>query len=241
MSDDVKWREAGSLLPCPMVVGSVSDGETWERISVPGGEAACPCDVVELRVDALPSGFPMTKIAEVRCPKPLLLTIRHQSEGGCRRIGEEERMAMAMGVLDSVSYLDWEAARLGHARALVEEVKAAKVKLVASFHDFGKTPPLGQLLEVERRARDMGADIVKFAFRLHTKEDLMTGIEVLQRASGPMAVMGMGPLGAVSRLLYAQYGSCFVYGFLGNRPTAPGQWSAALCQAALLSLGRAED
>ncbi len=150
-------------------------------------------------------------------------------------------MALAIGLLDSVSYLDWEAAQLSRARALVETVKAAKVKLIASFHDFSKTPPLGQLLEVERRARDMGADIVKFAFRLHTKEDLMTGIEALQQASGPMAVMGMGTLGAVSRLLYAQYGSCFVYGHLGNRPTAPGQWSAALCQAALHSLERVED
>ena len=89
------------------------------------------------------------------------------------------------------------------------------------------------MLEREREARAAGADIVKFAFRLQTLDDMMVGVELLRRADGPMAIMGMGPLGPVSRLLYAQHGSCLVYGYLGETPTAPGQWSAGLFRRAL--------
>lgn len=221
-----------------LVVGSVSDKETWLQLGSPEGEKlAQACDVVELRVDALPASCGILEIKAGACPKPLLLTIRHQSEGGLRRMEEDARRAMAMGLLETASYLDWEAAQLGEkTRPLVDAAKAAGVRLIASCHDFQSTPPLRQLADIEKRARDEGADIVKFAFRLHSAEDLLTGIRLLQQATGPLAVMGMGALGAVSRLLYAQYGSRFIYGFLGDKPTAPGQWGAALCKAALSSL-----
>lgn len=221
-----------------LVVGSVSDKETWLQLGSPeGAKLAQACDVVELRVDALPASCGIHEIKAGACPKPLLLTIRHQSEGGLRRMEEDARRAMAMGLLETAAYLDWEAAQLGEkTRPLVDAAKAAGVRLIASCHDFQSTPPPRQLADIEKRARDEGADIVKFAFRLHSAEDLLTGIRLLQQATGPLAVMGMGALGAVSRLLYAQYGSRFIYGFLGDKPTAPGQWGAALCQAALTAL-----
>jgi 3-dehydroquinate dehydratase I len=45
--------------------------------------------------------------------------------------------------------------------------------------------------------------------------------------------VGMGPLAAVSRLLCAQCGSVLNYGYLGETPTAPGQWDAASLKAAI--------
>ena len=125
---------------------------------------------------------------------------------------------------------------LPHAGELVQAAKAAGVLLIASNHDFEKTPPLEVLLEREAAARAAGADVVKFAFRLNCVDDMMVGVELLRRATGPMAVMGMGALGPVSRLLYAQQGSCLVYGYLGNTPTAPGQWSAELFRQSLQHL-----
>ena len=62
---------------------------------------------------------------------------------------------------------------------------------------------------------------------------MIVGVELLRRSSGTTTAMGMGPLGAVSRLLYAQHGARLIYGYLGDTPTAPGQWSAALCRQAL--------
>lgn len=191
---------------------------------------------MELRVDALPAHISPAELLAQRPACPVLLTVRHESEGGCRAMAESERLALARELLPLATALDWETAQLDHARELVEAARAAGVTVIASNHDFERTPELSVLLERELRARELGADIVKFAYRLQRAEDIMTGIELLRRASGPMAVMGMGPLGAVSRLLYVQHGSCLIYGYLGSTPTAPGQWSAALCKQALQSL-----
>jgi len=216
------------------VVGSVSDWQTWCETA----QLRPACDWVELRVDALPADVtPEQLLTAPRPTCPVLLTVRHESEGGCRPMPEAERIALAFKLLPLATALDWETAQLQHAQELVAAAKAAGVTVIASNHDFEKTPDLATLLQREAQARALGADVVKFAFRLHSAEDMMVGVELLRRATGPLAVMGMGPLGAVSRLLYVQHGSCLIYGYLGQTPTAPGQWSAALCKAALAATG----
>ena len=150
-------------------------------------------------------------------------------------MAEAERMALAMKLLPLATALDWETAQMEHAQELIAAAKAAGVLVIASNHDFEKTPDLATLQQREAFARSLGADVVKFAYRLHSAEDMMVGVQLLRQATGSMAVMGMGSLGAVSRLLYVQHGSNLIYGYLGNTPTAPGQWSAALCKTALAS------
>ena len=218
----------------PLVVGSVSTAEAWN--------AACaaetlPCDVVELRADGLPADTDWAALAGMSCCRPVLVTVRHESEGGLRPMSPEERLHIARTLLPLASALDWEIARLPEAQELVAEAHAAGVPIIGSAHDFEKTPALESLQEKEQAARTLGADVAKFAFRLHSAEDMMTGVELLRRATGTTTAMGMGSLGAVSRLLYAQHGACLVYGYLGDTPTAPGQWSAALCRQSLDALG----
>jgi 3-dehydroquinate dehydratase-1 len=48
----------------------------------------------------------------------------------------------------------------------------------------------------------------------------------------------MGPLAVVSRLLCAQCGSVLNYGYLGDEPTAPGQWDAGSLKRAMARLPR---
>ena len=53
---------------------------------------------------------------------------------------------------------------------------------------------------------------------------------------GTIEVMGMdAQLGPMSRILYAEHGSRLIYGYLGDAPTAPGQWSAERFYKALHS------
>ena len=218
----------------PLVVGSVSTAEAW---SAACAAESLPCDLVELRADGLPADTDWAALAQMRCCCPVLVTVRHESEGGLRPMSTTERVGIACALLPLASALDWEIARLEEAAELLAEARAAGVVTIASAHDFEKTPTLESLQEKEQRARSLGADVAKFAFRLHSAEDMMTGVELLRRASGTTTVMGMGPLGAVSRLLYAQHGACLVYGYLGDTPTAPGQWSAELCRRSLDALG----
>lgn len=206
------------------IVGSVPNWPTWCREVV---KENLPCDWAELRVDALPPELTAKDVMEVFPRLGVLVTPRHQSEGGLREWKDEERLRMALDLLPMAVAVDWEAALLPQAQELVQAAKAQEVTVIASHHDFEKTPTVEDMLEIEAAARAAGADIVKFAFRVTSMDEVMVGVELLQRATGPMAVMGMDAMfGPFSRILYAEHGSCLIYGYLGDTPTAPGQWSA---------------
>jgi 3-dehydroquinate dehydratase I len=97
---------------------------------------------------------------------------------------------------------------------------------VGSFHDFAGTPAADDLRRMRDMAFEAGADIVKFAATLHSTADLATLAALLEEPGHPpLSVMGMGKLGRISRLIFAQLGSVLNYGYL-DRPTVPGQWKA---------------
>lgn len=154
---------------------------------------------------------------------PVLLTIRGESEGGAWRGRETERLALYLAGLESASAVDVEIG--AHALAsLVEAAHRRGVKVVGSFHDFRGTPDVARLDAVEARGRRLGADVVKIAARVRTSGDLARLLALPARAKGPICVLGMGALGAVSRVALPCAGSCLAYGSLG-KATAPGQLS----------------
>lgn len=220
----------------PGIVGSVADADTL-RFSL-NADRTPDCDMLELRVDGLlRSGMSLHEIERVETRLPLLLTVRTPEEGGLYPFANvQDRADIALRLLPRAAALDWEIAHLEEAPQLVAAAKKAGVPIIASAHDFAQTPPPEKLRALELRARELGADVVKFAFFLNQAEDMTVGVNILRQASGPMAVMGMGKLGPVSRLLYSQHGSCLVYGYIGEAPTAPGQWSTCLFRTALASL-----
>ncbi len=219
----------------PLVVGSVADAATLRSLLQVGQKP--DSDMLELRADGLLRDMNPEEIAAVSWEMPMLLTVRTQEEGGLYPFTDiQSRAEMALRLLPQAAALDWEIAHLAAVPHLVEAAKKAGVTIIASAHDFEKTPSEETLRALEIRARELGSDVVKFAFALNRAEDMQVGVNLLRRASGPMAVMGMGALGPVSRLLYAQHGSCLVYGYFGNAPTAPGQWSTAQFRAALSAL-----
>lgn len=96
---------------------------------------------------------------------------------------------------------------------------------VISFHDFAKTPNLPALRKIVRSAVASGADTVKIATYLRGPADLAVLLQLQATTKAPLATMGMGPLGRVSRLVLAAAGSRLNYGYL-DRPQVPGQWPA---------------
>ena len=92
--------------------------------------------------------------------------------------------------------------------------------------------------ERRRRAFAEGADVFKLAC---LADDAASVARLLDFASeykaGPVAVMGMGKFGQVSRLVLACAGSILNYGYL-DRPNAPGQWEARELKELLRRLGR---
>jgi 3-dehydroquinate dehydratase I len=108
---------------------------------------------------------------------------------------------------------------------LLEEASRRKVQKVISFHDFRGTPSLARLREVFRRSHHAGADIVKIATQLNGARDLAVLLQLQASARTPLATMGMGPMGKVSRLVLAAAGSRLNYGYL-DKPQVTGQWPA---------------
>ena len=192
---------------------------------------------LELRVDALPAELAPEQVMEFRPDMPLLVTVRCHEEGGLRRMPEEERFSLLRAYMPYATAIDIEIKSMRHGRELVMEAADRGILVIGSTHDFQITPGVDYLREQEKKARAYRADIVKFAFTPCVAGDIQTGVQLFKKPKGPIAVMGMGPMGPVSRLLYSQLGSCLVYGYLGDREAAPGQWHVSLIKETLRNLG----
>lgn len=218
----------------PQIVASITSWELWKTLK--GASLTDQCDWVELRVDAMPPDLSPEQVLHYKPDMPLLITVRCHEEGGLRRIPEEERLALLRAYLPHATAIDIEINTMRHARELIMEASERGVLVIGSTHDFQITPGVDYLRELEKRARSYKADIVKFAFTPCLAADIQTGVQLFQKPKGPIAVMGMGPMGPVSRLLYAQLGSCLVYGYLGAEATAPGQWHVSMLKETMRHL-----
>lgn len=205
----------------PLIVGCVG---TEARLRRCAKRPPPHCDWLEVRLDltgTCKGEWTELCAAVQKRGMPVLLTIRAESEGGGWRGSEAERLELYLAGLESASAVDVEigAPALGR---LVEAAHRRGVQVVGSFHDFGGTPDLARMARVEARGRRMGVDVVKIAARVKAPGDLARLMAMPAQATGPICVLGMGPLGAVSRVALPCAGSCLVYGSLG-KATAPGQ------------------
>jgi 3-dehydroquinate dehydratase I len=205
----------------PLIVGCIGSEELLRRCA---RKPVPDCDMLEVRLDltGLCGGQWMDLCATIQAQgKPVLLTIRDESEGGSWRGREAERLALYLTGLKSVFAVDLE---IG-ARALEILAQTAHrrgVKVIGSFHDFNGTPDLMRLNAVETRGRRMGVDVVKIATMVNTPKDLARLFALPANAKGPICVMGMGEWGGISRVALPCAGSCLVYGAL-EEATVPGQ------------------
>lgn len=215
----------------PLVVGSL-EGSVVDPATISAGE----CDLVELRLDGWTGDCAAEEFAK-KCSLPVLITARDPAEGGKGVLSQEARAEALRAHFSGALAIDLEIANLESMSEVWEEAKEAELFRVASAHDFEKPMPLAEMLEKATLAEEAGADVVKFAFRLHERADLAVGLELLKELADSdlkVSVMGMGELGPESRVLYALNGSILNYGYLGTQETAPGQMAARELKGSLL-------
>lgn len=157
--------------------------------------------------------------------RPWIVTARHPLEGGQNAMSATSRRAALFTLLPSAAMVDVEIRSMREMAPVVREAKSGGVAVLASFHDFRKTPPLVRLREIAARATDAGADFLKIATLTSSPGDVVRLLELLDETPLPLAVMGMGPLGMASRVMLSAAGSVLNYGWL-HRPNVAGQWSA---------------
>jgi 3-dehydroquinate dehydratase-1 len=221
----------------PRVVGSFGSATdlrdasaltTWES-----------CDIAEIRLDIVipENGVIDASLWAHLTVIPLLFTARRPEEGGAGALGAAQRMDLLRLSLDRAALIDIEVASIAETAELLAEIENRQIPWIGSYHDFEKLPDREVMEAAARQAKDAGAAAFKIAARLSSPANVARLAEFQLADHGiPVATMGMGPLAPVSRLLCAQCGSLFNYGYIGQTPTAPGQWDSLLLKQAIARL-----
>ena len=184
-------------------------------------------DLIELRIDQFSDTAPDHVRRELQqlTGLPRLGTIRSAQEGGSWTGSEAERLALFEAILPNVEAVDIEFSSKEISHEVVRQAKGLGKTVIGSFHDFEKTPRPNAFPGLMRQAEELDVDIVKIAAHCANQADLRLLAQVLlDHTDKNLIVLGMGPIGAPSRVLFPALGSLLTYTFLGA-PTAPGQFS----------------
>src|SRR6266487_3289812 len=177
-----------------------------------------PPDLFELRLDHL---VRITDELENKLPRfraPLIITARHPREDGANRLSIQQRRDLLLRYLPCAQYVDVELRSAADFRLLLEMARRKNVRRIVSFHNLKSTPDSRSLRVRARTAKAFGADIFKVATRTDTPVQLAQLLDFITNKGVELvvSVMGIGKLGAISRVLLAYCGSALVYASLGE-------------------------
>ena len=98
--------------------------------------------------------------------------------------------------------------------------------VMASNHDFQKTPSTEEMVRRLRRMEELGADAAKLAVMPTNRQDVLNLLQATVTAaetlSVPVVTMSMGSMGVISRICGSLTGSAMTFASAGEA-SAPGQ------------------
>ena len=196
-----------------------------------------PVDVVEWRVDWFEQVFEFDKVEDVLKELrtvlgniPLLLTFRTKKEGGEKAIDTKDYKDLNLRAAKT-GYVDFIDVEIFTGDDVVKEIidgaHAVGVRVIASNHDFFKTPAKSDIIYRLRKMQDMGADIPKIAVMPQSRRDVLTLLSATEEmvtdyADRPIITMSMAGTGVISRLCGEVFGSSMTFG-AAKKASAPGQ------------------
>ena len=207
----------------PRVVGVIASRADLERAV----RMRRPPDLFELRLDRLAGMADQLENVLPKLRTPLIITARHPSEGGARKLRLRQRRDLLAKFLNHAHHIDVELRSAPALRSLLKLAEKKNVRRIISLHNFKSTPTARILAAKAREARSHGADIFKVATRTDTPAELGRLLEFItkNRVNVRLALMGIGRLGAISRVLLARAGSVLIYASLGPANDVEGQLS----------------
>ncbi|HIY56714.1 MAG TPA: type I 3-dehydroquinate dehydratase [Candidatus Tetragenococcus pullicola] len=220
------------------IVVSLTGNNTDSLMEQAKKAAASEADIIEWRADYFTerdtvSEFSqcLTSLREAIGDKLLLFTFRTKEEGGLSDISIREYHELCLAVAESgkIDLIDVELSRIDFlGREFIKELKDAGVKVILSFHDFEQTPDDPTLIYRIGMMNQFGADIGKIAVMPNNLQDVLRLMGIITKARAfnqlPLAVIGMGELGKVTRISGKVTGSILTFAAL-DTPSAPGQFA----------------
>jgi 3-dehydroquinate dehydratase-1 len=192
-------------------------------------------DLFELRLDHLCGRPDQLERKMSILSVPIIITVRDPREGGANNLSLSERRELFLRFLPWAKYVDVELRSARAYKSLLACARKQNVRRILSFHNFKSTPSRRSLRAKAALAEELGADIFKVATRTDTPAELARLVDFVMDKEVDLAVsaMGIGKLGAISRLLLARGGSVLNYASL-HRAQVEGQLPIEMLRSALL-------
>ena len=208
---EVRGVKIGEGVPkiCVPIVGKTKE----EILAAAKSFADVKMDVVEWRVDWFENVFEFDRVEEVLKELrdalgniPILMTFRTSKEGGEKAIEPEAyaRLNVKAAQTGYVDFVDVEIFTGDEiVKKIIDGVHAAGARVIASNHDFFKTPAQSDIVYRLRKMQDMGADIPKIAVMPQNKRDVLTLLSATEEmvtdyADRPIITMSMAGTGVIS-------------------------------------------
>lgn len=244
----VKNIEIGSGIPkiCVPDIGKTKE----EILSLAEKYTQLPMDILEWRADWFKGVGDTAQVLDVLKElrtilpdTPLLFTFRTKKEGGVLEFADQDYMSLNLAVAQSglADLIDVEIfTGDGLVKPMIESIHKSGTKVIASNHDFDKTPASSDIKYRLRKMQDFGADILKIAVMPQSTKDVLTLLSATEEMKScytkkPLITMSMAGNGSISRVAGEFFGSAVTFG-AGTEASAPGQLDAVTLSGILKAL-----
>jgi len=196
-------------------------------------------DLIEVRLDNLRNHVQIADIPACSST-PLIATNKSTGQHGNFSKSETKRQRILIDAArNGFEYVDVDLGTLNK-KELMLDLHEAGVKVIVSFHDFKRTPPLSKLFKVLDKEVSLGADVCKIITTARNVGDNLITLDFITEASKKAKIVcfAMGELGKHSRLLSPIFGAFFTFASLDEkRKTAKGQLTIQEMKRAYEALG----
>ena len=203
--------------------------ENFDRALEDIEEANSKADIIELRLDFLEE-VNETILEELleKCQKPVIVTYRNKNHGAV--VEPTERMFILKKAIALKAHfvdIDFDEDKEAIADIIYEKGGTA---VILSHHDFEKTPPLEELVELLNSMDSSFAPdifkIVTFACDESDNKEILKLVETAKTSGKKIVGFCMGQKGISSRIECIKAGAVFTFASLGKgKESAQGQIS----------------
>lgn len=175
-------------------------------------------DLIEIRFDLM-DNIPEDLSPFEELKTPTIATLRTEEQGGRFTGTQEQRLAFFERAIEHFDLIDLEVGS-----QILPDLRGRGARIICSIHRFDPGASVQEILDL---LETDDCDLVKGAFMVDSISDLhavLVASRVLMERGREFILIGMGELGAITRIRTCELGCSFTYASLEKgKEAAPGQ------------------